>query len=153
MEPEKVIREHRRWTRWLESQTIAREGNLVLTNRRLLYLNRIAPDEAVSANIKKLADSPMETVLNYAFTLNQKNFQIPLSEIRRIGVGIFTLYPYPRFCLTVSYLPNSRSKQKTVAFQFRDVTSKSIFKLQLAEDYRWAKAIKQAILVYHKPSR
>ena len=150
MEPEKIIKEHRRWTRWLESQTVAREGNLVLTNRRLLYLNRIAPNEEVSANIKKLVDAPMDQVLDYAFTLSKKNFQIPLSEIRRIGVGIFTLYPYPRFCLTVSYRLRKNEKNKAMAFQFRDAGEKNIMKLQLAEDYRWAKAIKQAILTYGK---
>jgi len=150
VEPEKIIKEHRRWTRWLESQTVAREGNLVLTNRRLLFLNRIAPNEVVNTNIKKLADAPMDQVLDYAFTLSKKNFQMPLSEIRRIGVGIFTLYPYPRFCLTVSYRPRKNEKAKTFAFQFRDEANKNIMKLQLAEDYRWAKAIKQAILTYGK---
>jgi len=150
VELEKVIKEHRRWTRWLESSTVAREGNLVLTNRRLMYLNRIAPNEEVSANIKKLADAAMEQVLDYAFTLNKKNFQIPLSEIKRIGVGVFTLYPYPRFCLTVSCNPRKNEKTKTYAFQFRDAANKNMFKLQLTEDFRWAKAIKQVVLTYGK---
>jgi hypothetical protein len=150
MEPEKIIKEHRRWSRWLESQSAVREGNLVLTNRRLLFLNRIGSSPEVSASIKKLADSPMEQVLNHAFTLHSKNIQIPLSQIKRIGVGIFSLYPYPRFCLTVSYYPPKSQKARSVAFQFRDTTSKNILKPQLIEDFRWAKTIKQVLTAHPK---
>ena len=37
-EPERIIKEHRKWTQWIETPRALRLGNLVFTNRRLIFL-------------------------------------------------------------------------------------------------------------------
>jgi hypothetical protein len=141
---ETILKEHRRWTRWIEARWMKGEGNLVLTDRRLLFLHRIEGSPEVMANIKRLADAPMTTVLDYALTLNKNNFQLPLSSITRVGIGAFTWLPLPRFCLTVSYLNSKKRVLRTVAFQFRRPISEVIFHPQITTDWGWVKAIKRA---------
>ena len=141
---EKIIREHRRWTTWIEARWAFRPGNLVLTNRRLLFLHKISSSPEVTDNIKKLADAPMETVLNYAFTLNQNNFQFPLDSIMKIGVGIFEVVPL-RFCLSITYANKERTHRRTVTFQFRAPNNKMSLKPQVFTVMSWVRSIRRAM--------
>ncbi|MCX6002982.1 MAG: hypothetical protein NTX46_00835 [Chloroflexi bacterium] len=72
-------------------------------SRDRLVLHKIQSSPDVKDNIKKLADAPIETVLNYAFALNRSNFQIPLSSIGNVRIGAFNWNPFPHICLTVTY--------------------------------------------------
>jgi hypothetical protein len=94
-EPERIIKEHRKWTQWIQTPKKLRLGNLVLTNRRLIFLNIIQSSPEVTDSIKKLADAPIELVLNQAFKLNGDNFQIPLSAIAGLKIGAYNLDSYP----------------------------------------------------------
>ena len=142
---EVILKEHRRWTRWIQGPRNLGEGNLVLTNRRVLFLHRIPSSHNVTAKIKKLTDAPIEAVLNYAFTLGEKNFQIPLSSITRVGIGNYVRFPFPHFYLTLSYLEGKKKIPRTVGFRFRRPIIKVILRPQVIEDWKWVKVIRKAM--------
>jgi hypothetical protein len=144
-ETEIIIKEHRRWTQCIEKPRIMRLGNLVLTNRRLIFLHQIQSGPDVKDNIQKLADAPMETVLNYAFTLNRNNFQIPLSSIGNVRIGTFNWSPFPHVCLTVTYFDGIHTASKSASFQFIRPIKQTILKPQIIVGVGWVRAIKQAM--------
>ena len=121
-EPERIIKEHRKWTQWIQTPKKLRLGNLVLTNRRLMFLNVIQSSPEVTESIKKLADAPMEVVLNHAFKLNGDNFQIPLSAIAGLKIGAYNWTPIPH----VPY-------------------KQTIFKPEIILLFEWIREIKKAI--------
>jgi hypothetical protein len=144
-EPEKIIKEHRKWTQWIERPRAMRMGNLVLTNRRLIFLHQIQSSPAVKDNIKKLADAPTETVLNYAFSLNGSNFQIPLPAIGKVTIGTFNWTPFPHVCLSVVYFDGKHTNSKSASFQFIRPIKQTILNPQLIVDIGWVQAINKAI--------
>ncbi|MDD5288891.1 MAG: hypothetical protein PHY28_07280 [Dehalococcoidales bacterium] len=144
-EAERILKEHRRWTQWIVNPRAMRLGNLVLTNRRLIFLHKIQSSPEVNDNIKKLADAPIETVLNYAFTLNRDNFQIPLYAIGSVRIGTFKWNPFPHLCLTVIYFDGRQTRQKSASFQFIRPIKQTILHPQIAVDVGWIRALKQAI--------
>ena len=143
-EPEKIIKEHRKWSQWIETPRKLRLGDLALTNRRLMFLNIIDSSAEVKTNIRKLADSPTEEVLNYAFTLNRDNFQIPLSNIISLKIGAYNWTPIPHVCLTVVFI-DKRNDTKMAAFQFIRPYKQTIFKPQFFLVIDWIREIKLAI--------
>ena len=144
-EQEKIIKEHRKWTQWIEHPRALRLGNLVLTNRRLIFLHQIQSSPDVKDNIKKLADAPTETVLNYAFSLNRSNFQIPLSAIGKIRIGAFNWMPLPHVCLSVIYFDGKHTASKLASFQFIRPIKQTILNPQLFVDIGWVRAINKAM--------
>jgi hypothetical protein len=144
-EAERIIREHRHWTQWIEKSRLLQLGNLVLTNYRLIFLHKIQSSPDVKDNIKKLADAPMETVLNYAFTLNRNNFQIPLSSIGNVRIGTFNWIPFPHICLTVIYFDGKHTMSRSASFQFIRPIKQTILKPQIVVGIGWVRAIKQAM--------
>jgi hypothetical protein len=144
-EAERILKEHRKWTQWIAYPRILPLGNLVLTNRRLIFLNKIQSSPQVTENIKKLADAPMETVLNYAFTLNRDNFQIPLSAIGAVRVGAFRWNPFPHVCLSVVYFDGKNTSSRLASFQFIRPIKQTILHPQLFVDIGWVRAINRAI--------
>lgn len=141
---ETIIRQHRHWTRWIGNRQTLGEGNLVLTNRRLLFLHRIESSQAVTESIRKLADAPIETVLNHALTLHKNCFQIPLQDITRVGIGVFSRLPFPYFYLTVVYHKGKKQTLYTASFQFLRPKAEISFNPQIFQDFVWMNAIKRA---------
>lgn len=142
---EVIIRQHRHWTHRVESLRVVGQGNLVLTNRRLLFLHKIEASPEVGASIKKLADAPIETVLDHALTLHKGCLQIPLASIARVGIGAVSGFPFPHFCLTVSYYEGKKRNPRVVAFQFKRPKSVVFQSPQIISDIRWRKAILRAM--------
>ena len=130
---------------WIQTPRKLRLGNLVLTNRRLIFLNIIQSGPEVDASIKKLADAPMETVLNYAYKLNPDNFQIPLSAIAGLKIGAYNWTPIPHVCLSVVYYDGSSTRSRMAAFQFIRPYKQTILKPQIVLLFEWIRAIKKAI--------
>ena len=143
-EPEKIIKEHRKWTQWIETPRKLRLGNLVVTNRRLIFLNIITSSPEVTANIRKLADSPTEQVLNYAYTLNRDNFQIPLSSIMGLKIGAYNWTPIPHICLTIVFV-DKHAATRMAAFQFIRPYKQTLLKPQIMLVIDWIREIKKAI--------
>ena len=144
-EPEKIIKEHRKWTQWIETPRKLQLGNLILTNRRLLFLNKISSSPEVTENIKKLADAPTESVLNYAYTLNRDNFQIPLSNVIGLKIGAYNWTPIPHVCLSIVYVDGKNLTTRMRAFQFIRPYKQTILKPQFILVIDWIRAIKQTI--------
>jgi hypothetical protein len=142
---EAIIRQHRRLTHQLENRRTIGEGSLVLTNRRLLFLHRIEASSGVTATIKKLADAPMNMVLDHALTLNKNSFQMPLSSIVRVGIGTFAGFPLPHFYLWLNYLKGKNNILHTVSFQFGQSQPGIFFKPQVFVDWEWKSAIEKAV--------
>jgi hypothetical protein len=142
---ETIIRQHRRWTRLVEGSRPIGEGSLILTNRRLLFLHRIKSSPDVTASIKKLADAPIETVLDHALTLHKRSFQIPLTSIMQVGIVTLFGFPFPHFCLSVLYLAGKKLAPYTAAFQFGTSQSDMFSKPQVIVDWSWKRAIRRAI--------
>ncbi|MGP8079058.1 MAG: hypothetical protein ACLPVI_00920 [Dehalococcoidales bacterium] len=145
IEPERIIKEHRKWTQWIQTPRKLRLGNLVLTNRRLIFLNIIQSSPEVNESIKKLADAPIEIVLNQAFKLNGDNFQIPLSAIAGLKIGAYNWTPIPHVCLSVVYYDGKNPQNRMVAFQFIRPYKQTILKPQIILLFDWIRAIKKAI--------
>ena len=144
-EPERIIKEHRKWSQWIETPRALRLGNLVLTNRRLMFLHKIESSPEVKDNIKKLANAPIESVLNYAFTLNQNNFQIPLSNVVGLKIGAFNWTPIPHVCLIIIYVDRKYLTNRMVSFQFIRPYKQTILKPQFILVIDWIRTIKKAI--------
>lgn len=140
-----IIKQHPHWTYVIEGRQGRAMGNLVLTNRRLLFLHKIEAGPEVSASIRKLADAPIETVLDHALTLHKNCFQMPLSSITRVGIGAYVRFPFPYFYLKVYYRRGKKQASNVVNFQFRRKKTIIIFHPQLIEDLGWRKAIKRVL--------
>jgi hypothetical protein len=144
-EPERIIKEHRKWTQWIQTPKKLRLGNLVLTNRRLIFLNIIQSSPEVTDSIKKLADAPIETVLNHAYKLNRDNFQIPLSAIAGLKIGAYNWTPIPHVCLSVVFYDGKNLQNRMVAFQFIRPYKQTILKPEIILLIDWIRVIKKAI--------
>ena len=144
-EPERIIKEHRKWTQWIQTPKKLRLGNLVLTNRRLIFLNVIQSRPEVTDSIKKLADAPIEIVLNQAYKLNGDNFQIPLSAIAGLKIGAYNWTPIPHVCLSIVFFDGNSTRSRMVAFQFIRPYKQTIFKPEIVLLFEWIREIKKAI--------
>jgi hypothetical protein len=140
-----IIRQHKHWTRWLVNRQVAGEGNLILTNRRVLFLHRMKSSPELSDTIKRLADAPMDKVLDHALTLHKYCFDIPLESITRLGIGVFIKFPYPNFYLKISYDEGKKPRHYIAAFQFIRPKSQIAFHPQLIVDYNWMRALRRAM--------
>jgi hypothetical protein len=142
---ETIIKQHRRWTHWVDGSRTIGEGSLILTNRRLLFLHRIEASPDVAESIKKLADAPIKTVLDHALTLHKNCFQIPLSSIMQVGVIALFGFPLPHFCLSVVYLKGKKLTPHTADFKFRTANSGMFSQPQVIAGWSWKRAIRKAI--------
>jgi hypothetical protein len=142
---EAIIRQHRRWTHRVEACRTIGEGSLILTNRRLLFLHRIEASPDVAESIKKLADAPIEMVLDHALTLHKNCLQIPLSSIIQIGVVALFGFPFPNFCLSVVYLAGKKLTAHTADFKFGKPPGEMFSQPQVMVDWSWKRAIRREI--------
>jgi hypothetical protein len=99
----------------------------------------------IAERIKKLAGAPMDEVLDNALTLHKNNFQIPLVSVVHTGVGFFFQFPFPHFCLKVSYLQGKKMNIYAVQFQFLRQLLEMVMRPQFVEDSSWSKSIRKAI--------
>ncbi len=142
---EAIIRQHRRWAHRVEAGWTIGDGSLILTNRRLLFLHRIEASPEVAESIKKLADAPIEMVLDHALTLHKNCLQIPLSSIIQVGVVALFGFPFPNFCLNVVYLAGKKLAPHTADFKFGKPPAEMFAQPQVMTDWGWKRAIRRAI--------
>ena len=71
-----VIKEYPRSTRWLEGQQVIGVGNLVLTDKRLVFLHEVVLSEEQIERLRKLSEgATVNRTIDFALTLHKKNFQ------------------------------------------------------------------------------
>jgi len=147
---EVILKDHRRWTRWISGSLYIGEGNLTLTNYRVLFLHRIRSSPALAEDMRKLAGSPTEAVLDYAFALNKRNLQIPLSHITKVGIGCYFRFLLPHFYLKLSYYEGKKKNLCDASFQFRWPPLDAPMHPQIIEGWKWARATRKAINESHR---
>ena len=78
---EVVIREYPKSTLWLDGYQVRAIGNLILTNRRLIFLRQTVLNEKQIENLQRISqEANTEQLIQFAFALHKKNFQTPLSS-------------------------------------------------------------------------
>ncbi len=142
---EVVLKEYPHSTRWLEGQEVIGIGNLILTNERLVFLHRVPLDEEEVEYLQKFSKkAATKRMIDLAFTLHKKNFQVPLSSVISIKTGIYSILPFPRPCLRISYR-SEKKKVKTVSFMFTIPLLKGLFQLEITTVKVWVRIIKEAV--------
>jgi hypothetical protein len=141
---EVVIKEYPNSTHLLEENQVRAAGNLVLTNKRLIFLRQTAFTEKEIQNLQRLSqEANTEKLIQFALTLHKKNFQIPLSSIVSAKLGSYFIFPSPQWYMRVAYKTASK-KVKTVSFRF----TLPLFKRLLMSEFPtlgWIRAIKKAV--------
>ena len=148
---ETVIKEYPHSTRWLQGQVVIGVGNLVLTTERLVFLHQIEAGEKMAEKIQQLAEAPTSRVMDFALTLHRENFQIPVSSLVSAKVGWFSLLPFPRPCLRVTYKADKKGGNlKTESFMFTIPLLKGFFQLEITTVLGWTWMIRK--VMRHKES-
>ena len=141
---EEVVREWPKYSLWLEDNA-THQGNLILTNERLIYLNRVALSQKEHEEMQELSKgATTNQVLNFALKLHKRNFQIPLSSIVSSRLGFCFILPSPRPCVRVYYQRASK-KPKMASFLFRRSMLMDLFRPEFPiTAIFWYRAIKKA---------
>jgi len=153
---EVVIKEYPNTTEWLDENQVKAVGNLILTNRRLVFLRRAVLSEKQIEDAQKLSrEATAEQLIQFALTLHKKNLQVPLSSIvsARIGFQLMfqLIFPSPKPYLRVSYKTGSRNI-KTERFRFR----LPLLKRMLMSEFPtlgWTRAINKAVKAQRRAAR
>ena len=144
---EVVIKEYPNSTRWLEGPQIIGVGNLILTNERLVFLHQVVATNEQIENLRKLSqEATVNTMVDFALTLHKKNFQIPLSSLIAVKVGLYSLLPLPRPCLRIFYQSQKKKRQiKTASFMFTIPLLKGFFQFELTTVWGWVWLLRRAM--------
>ena len=143
---EVVIKEYPHSTRWLEGQQVIGVGNLILTNERLVFLHRVPLDEEELEYLQKFSkQATTSRMIDLALTLHKKNFQVPLSSVISVKTGLYSILPFPRPCLHISYRSEKKKKIKTISFMFTIPLWKGWFQLEITTVKTWGRIIREAV--------
>ncbi len=144
---EVVMKEYPRSSRWLEGQQVIGVGNLVLTGKRLVFLNQVPLEKKEIEYFRKLSEGASTSrVIDLALTLHKNNFQIPLSSLIQVKTGLYSIFPFPRPCLRISYRSEKKKKQiKAASFMFTIPLLKGFFQLEITTVLGWVWMIKKAM--------
>ena len=139
-----IIKEYPNSTRWMEGRNTIGIGNLILTSKRLTFLNRVELSDQQIERIQELsAKATTSRLIDYALTLHKMNFQIPLSSVTRVRVGLYSLLPIPRPCLRIFYL--GRDKEEEFSFMFTIPLLKGIYQWEITTVWYWVSVINRAL--------
>jgi hypothetical protein len=114
---EEIIHEWPKYTLWLEANTASR-GNLILTNERLVFLKEkvLTENDVVELSQLRERKASIREEIRFALGMQRKNFQIPLEDIIRASLGVYSILPF-RLCLYVHYTGKS-NKPRQLTFLF-----------------------------------
>lgn len=146
MKQESVLKEYPNSTRLLDGKKVTGIGNLILTTERLVFLHQVALDDKQTESLQKLsATAPLSKLLDYTLTLHKKSFQLPLSSVIAVKVGMFSLLPLPRPCLRISYKSEKKKTTKTASFMFYIPLLKGFYQLEITTVLVWVWLINKAV--------
>ena len=140
-----VIKEYPRSTRWLEGRQVIGVGNLILTNKRLVFIHQvIATDEQIERLRKISEKETVSRLTDFVLTLYKNNFQIPLTSLVLVRVGLYSLLPFPRPCLRIFYRSEKKKEQiKTASFMFTIPLLKGFSQFEITTILGWLRAIRK----------
>lgn len=143
-----VIKEYPNTTRLLEEGFVV-VGNLILTNRRLVFLRQTELNEKEGEELQKVAkENNTERLIQFALTLHKRNFQIPLSSVITAKLSYHFVFPSLQTYMRLDYKTASK-KDKSLYFHF----TLPIFKRLLMSEFPtlgWVSAIKKALKAYRR---
>ena len=144
---EVVLKEYPHSTRWLKEQQVVGVGNLILTNKRLVFLNQVELTQRQIEDIQKLRMDSAKTneEIDFALTLDKSNFQVPLSSVISANMSRYCLFPFPRPYLRISYRGGSRNREKTLGFMFTIPLWKGWYQLEVTTVWGWVQIIRKAL--------
>ncbi len=144
---EVVLKEYPHSTHWLEGQEVIGAGNLILTNERLIFLHRIPLDDKELEYLRKFsATATTSRMIDLAFTLHKKNFQVPLSSVISVKTGLYSLLPFPRPRLHITYRSEKKKTQvKTLSFIFTIPLLRGVFQWEITTIMTWVRIIREAV--------
>jgi len=145
---EAVIKQFPNTTYLVEGGEVRSAGNLILTDRRLLFLKQVNLSQKQVQEIQELVkESTTGKIIQYSLKLHKKNFQLPLSSIVSAKMGLLSIIPL-RPCLRVQYLSASK-KIRILTFVF---TLPLLKRLMLSEfpTLSWMQTIRKAIKAERK---
>jgi len=145
---ETVIKQFPDTTYLVEGAETRAAGNLIMTDRRLLFLRQANLSQKQAQEIQALVkESTTSKLIQYSLKLHKKNFQLPLSSLVSAKMGLLSFIPI-RPCLRVQYLSNSK-KIRPLTFVFSLPLLK---RLMLSEfpTLSWMHAIRKAIKTERK---
>ena len=144
-----VIKEYPNSTRWLDGQQTIGVGNLILTSKRLVFLNRVTLTEEQTKYFQVLSEKSLTSkVLDVALTAHKNNFEVPLSSLILVKMGLYSLLPFTRPCLRIAYQSKKKKGQiKTASFIFTIPLLRGFFQLEITTVGIWVRMIKRATRV------
>jgi len=139
-----IIKEYPNSTRWVEGRDTIGTGNLILTSKRLVFLNGVKLSDKQIEQIRELsAKATTSRIINYALTLHKMNFQIPLSSVTRVRMGLYSFLPFPRPCLRIFCL--GKNKEEEFSFMFNIPLLKGIYQWEITTVWHWVSVINRAL--------
>ncbi|MFC2059806.1 hypothetical protein ACFLTZ_01770 [Chloroflexota bacterium] len=142
---EVVIREYPYSSRWMDGQKLMGVGNLILTNKRLAFVNRLPLTKEEAETLQKLATTATTSeMIDFALTLHKINFQIPLSSVVSVKTSLYSILPFPRPCLSISY-QTKKTIVQTISFMFTIPLWKAWFQFEISTIKIWERFIKEAL--------
>jgi len=143
---EVVLKEYSNSTRWIKGQLTLGVGNLILTNERLVFLNRVVLSPRQIATWRKLSETGnTNKQIDFTLTLHKKNFEVPLSSVISAKMSRYCLLPFPRPYLRISYRGGSKDKEKTLGFMFTIPLLKGFYQLEFTTVWIWVRIIRKAL--------
>lgn len=144
---ETVIKEYPHSTRWVQGLETIGVGNLILTNERIIFLHQVDLSTDDLERLQKLSRKlTTREMIDLTISLHKENFQFPLSSVTQVKVGLYSLLPFPRPCLRISYKSGRRKQNiNTVSFMFTIPLLKGFFQLEITTVHGWAMLINKAM--------
>ncbi|MFH1381775.1 MAG: hypothetical protein ABIH70_02670 [Chloroflexota bacterium] len=140
---ERKLKEYPNFTRLLDGQQVAGIGNLILTDRRLVFLHFVdLSDEQVEQIQSIAADGITDRYVDHVLSLDKKNFQLPLASVVSAGMGLSTWLPL-RPCLRIIYRKRG-GKIETVSFNFYIPLTRVLVQFELLDVLTWVLRINWA---------
>jgi hypothetical protein len=141
---EVVIKEYPNSTRWLDGGQVRAAGNLILTDERLVFVRQVPLSQKEIETLQQVSsEGTTSDLIRFALKLHKKNFQLPLSSIVSVKLGLCSIFPVPQPCMRISYKTAGKNV-KTLSFWFR----LPLFKRLLMSEFPtldWIRAIKKAV--------
>jgi hypothetical protein len=142
---ERVIREYPNVTYWLDGSRAEGLGNLILTSKRLIFLNRVALEDWQMEKVRELSQDPdLQKILDFSMKLHKKNFEIPLSQVVRARMGILGFLPFPKLCMRIDHMTR-RDNFEVTGFWFRIPILKGLVQLEITLVWGWINAVNAAL--------
>lgn len=142
---EMVLKEYPRFTQWIEEKKVKGVGNLILTNRRLIFLHQLPLDEEDLERLRRLSErTTTSQMLDFARTLYSNNFQVWLSSIVSVKTRLYSSLPFPRFCLRIDYSDKRKGVQRLI-FMFTIPLWRGWFQLEITTVMAWVQYIRKAM--------